>query len=153
MAGLPARKQQSSPEPSKFQEKVAELVARGYQPAEIARLRFPGNTDEDKRRRHLLRKKLWRAVRSDAIVHQRVAEIAKAHLVMGVAPASQRLAKRSKRLGKSQDVKLLYEASGFHNSRVQHEHSGDIKITLDIPRPTRLSIEDDEVVDAEVVEE
>lgn len=48
-------------------------------------------------------------------------------------------------------IKLALEASGFYNPRVEHEHKGDISITIrNAPRPDR--VEDDIVADAEVVE-
>jgi hypothetical protein len=150
MANLPAPQNKSStPELSRHKEAAASLLAKGYRPAEIAKMKYP----DDPKKRRSLRLKLWRMVRSDAQVQQRIAEIARGELVMGVAPASKRLAKRATRLGKSPDVKLLYEASGFHNPRVQHEHSGDITVTLDIPRPAKVPNLDEQVVDAEIVED
>lgn len=148
---LPAK--QSSSQLTRHKEAAASLLARGYRPAEIAKLKYPGDSDEEKKKRKLLRAKLWRYVRSDTKVQQRIAEIARGELIMGVAPASKRLSRRAARLGKSPDVKLLYSASGFHSDRVQHEHSGDIKVTLDIPRPVRVPNTDEDVIDAEVVEE
>lgn len=150
MAGLPDRKKKSS-ELTKFEEKALELFAKGHRPPDIAYAKYP----DDRIKRQKLRRKLWRLIQRDARIQSALAERAKAELVLGVAPASERLAKRSRRLGKPQEVKLLFEASGFHNSRVQHEHTGDIKISLDMPRPERLSVdpEDEEVIDAEVVDE
>jgi hypothetical protein len=134
---------------SKAKEAAASLLARGHRPADIAKLKYP----DDPKKRRTLRVKLWRWVRSDVQVQQRIAEHARGELIMGVAPASKRLARRASRLGKSPDVKLLFEASGFHNPRVQHEHSGDITVTLDIPRPAQIPRPDEDVIDAEAVEE
>lgn len=150
MAGLPATQtKSSSPDLSKGEQRFVELLAKGHRPPDIAKAAYPN----DPRARKNLRRKLWRRVKQDPRISNALAEQARAELVMGVAPASERLAKRAKRLGKAQDVKMLYEASGFHNSRVQHEHSGDITISLDIPRPVRVDPEDVDVQDAEVVDD
>lgn len=57
--------------------------------------------------------------------------------------------------GKFQSQKLLLEATRFHNTKVDHNHSGDIKITVDMPRPPRrIDPETDgDVVDADVVQD
>ena len=150
MAGLPARQNESSSptKDDKIREAVADALAKGLSPPEIARRIAP---DDDKRRAYW-RKRIWKMVRSDAIFHAKLAEYAQGELALGLLPATQRLTKRAARLGKPPEVKLVYEASGFHNSRVKHEHSGDIKVTLDMPRPERRD-EDDDVIDAEVVED
>jgi hypothetical protein len=69
--------------------------------------------------------------------------------MVGLVPATHALAGRAAR-GRPDAIKVLFEASGFHNPRVRHEHSGEIKIKLDMPRPAFGS--DDEVVDADVVD-
>ena len=57
--------------------------------------------------------------------------------------------------GKYQSQKLLLEATKFHNPKVDHNHSGDIKITVEMPRPPRRvdPAVDGSVEDAEVVED
>lgn len=125
------------------------LIAEGMRPAQIAKRIHP----EDKEARKDLRRRIWKLVREDAEFQARVASRARGEMVLDLIPATRRLGKRAKRLGKAQETKLLYEASGFHNPRVKHEHSGDISIKLEIPRPEKVSHVDDDVVDAEVVEE
>jgi hypothetical protein len=50
-------------------------------------------------------------------------------------------------------IRLLFEATGFHNTKVKHEHSGDITVKLEgIPRPEPVVEEDHDIVDAEVVD-
>jgi hypothetical protein len=50
-------------------------------------------------------------------------------------------------------AKLAMEASGFHNPRMDHHHSGKIEIELKgVPRPA-ATVDEDHVVDADVVEE
>lgn len=42
---------------------------------------------------------------------------------------------RRGRRGRIDAAKLIYETTGFHNPKVKHEHSGDINIKIDMPRP------------------
>jgi hypothetical protein len=53
-------------------------------------------------------------------------------------------------------IKLALESSGYHNPRVQHEHSGEVSITIkNAPRPVRTADHteaDAPVIDADVVE-
>lgn len=72
-------------------------------------------------------------------------------MVEGLEGAAEALVRRAHR-GRPDAIKLLFEATGFHNPRVQHEHSGEIEIKMTaIPRPP--AVDEDGVVDAEVVEE
>jgi hypothetical protein len=58
------------------------------------------------------------------------------------------------RTGKPDAVKLVFEATGFYSPRVQHEHSGDINIKLQIPRPAgEIEASAEDVTDADVVED
>lgn len=153
VANLPARQNQSSSptKDDKTREAVADALAKGLSPPEIAKRIAP----DDKKRRAYWRKRIWKMVRSDALFHAKLAEYAQGELALGLLPATQRLTKRAARLGKPPEVKLVYEASGFHNSRIQHEHTGDIKVTLDMPRPKSVTSdpEGEEIIDAEVVDE
>lgn len=147
MANPPAVQNKSSSELSTAELAVVELLAKGKGPAEIAKIMYP----EDKRKRKAMRARLWRMVRSDARIAQAVSERAHGEMLVDLVPATKALGRRAKK-GRPDAIKLLMEASGFHNPRVKHEHSGDIKVTIDMPRPTRVETEDD-VVDADVVEE
>lgn len=91
-------------------------------------------------------------VKGDERLAMMIVADAKGEMMMGLIPATEALTRRAAK-GRPDAIKLLYEASGFHNPRVKHEHSGDIKITLEsVPRPTFQS-DDDDVVDADVVDE
>lgn len=88
-------------------------------------------------------------------------EAGKAHgeMVLATHPVAQAVIKRALR-GRTDAAKLIFEASGFHNPKVKHEHSGDITVNLgSVPRPERVdnpaapALEDGTVVDATVVEE
>lgn len=92
-------------------------------------------------------------VKSDPKLHTMIAETAHAELALGLVPVTKRLVERATNLGKPQEVKLVMEASQFHNPRVQHEHSGDVKVSIDIPRPVRVPNLDEQVEDAEVVDD
>jgi hypothetical protein len=69
-------------------------------------------------------------------------------MLMDLGPVATAVGARAKR-GRIDAAKLLMESTGFHNPRVKHEHSGDIKLTLNIPRPSF----DGEVADADVVDD
>jgi hypothetical protein len=86
----------------------------------------------------------------DERISRRAHAVMKAGLIAGV----QRLTDRAVHLGKPDAIKLLMEASGFHNPRVDHKHSGDINIKLTIPRPELpKQAGHAEVVDGTAIEE
>lgn len=150
MANLPAVREQESalsPEEERFREQLADLVIAGKDPKEIARQLAPN----DRHRRRAIRRRIWKMLAADPDLQRRVSLRAKAILIQGLGPATQRLVDRAANTGRPDVVKLLFEASGFHNPRVKHEHAGEIKISVDMPRPAR--VDEPEPVDAEVVEE
>jgi hypothetical protein len=126
-------------------EGVLRQIALGKRPDRIAREIHP----RDPRKRRRLRDRIWYLLESDANFHSRVAGRAHAELVLALMPTTVALAGRASR-GRVDAAKLIYEASGFHNSRVRHEHSGEISIKLDMPRPKYV---EPEVVDADVVDD
>jgi hypothetical protein len=81
-------------------------------------------------------------------------------IIESLPDMTEAMVKRAKR-GRTDASKLAMEISGFHNPRVDHKHSGDIKITLAtaVPRPTRSSEAtigkelEEGIVDADVVED
>jgi len=85
---------------------------------------------------------------TDPRIKASVVADAQLEIMLAMPMAARALGRKAGR-GYENAIKLLFEASGFHNPRVRHEHSGDIKITLDIPRP---NFEAETVPDAEVVE-
>lgn len=119
----------------------------GLTPADIARKAAPGS----RKRRKVLRTKIWRALEGNPELQARIAARAQAKMAAGLIPMTDALIKRGQR-GRPDAIKLAFEASGFHNPRVKHEHSGDIKISLDMPRPARVD-DDADVIDAEVVDD
>jgi hypothetical protein len=85
-------------------------------------------------------------------------------LSKGDRTASKRWRRRFLRWAQEEDfqkgnipaIKLALESSGYHNPRVQHEHSGEVSITIkNAPRPVRTADHteaDAPVIDADVVE-
>lgn len=131
MANLPTKLTQSTElaAQQRFMEAIAARVGAGQRPDQIAREVYP--TDRVKRRQ--LRERIWRLVRQDDEFHRIVIERAHGEMVMAIEQQTRRLA----RLRRPDAIKLLFEASGFHNPRVKHEHSGNIEVKLSIPRPQR----------------
>lgn len=149
MAGLPATKT-PSPDVQDLTRTdtprahvVRALLYKGHEPRAIARAMAKGN----KRKFKLIETQAYRIIGTDKQIQQRIGERAHGLLIAGVPAATAALARRAAK-GNPQAIKLLFEASGFHNPKVQHEHSGDIKIELSLPRPPAQ-----EPVDAEVVED
>jgi hypothetical protein len=105
----------------------------------------------DKKKAKSLRVKLHRLVQKDKALQEGIYNRARSNLVAGLPSATQAAVKRAGR-GRMDAVKFVAESTGFHNPRVQHEHSGDIKVSLDMPRP---KFEQDviDVPEADVVED
>lgn len=141
MASLPKTVDSSAVEPSKAHEYLVNRLERGETPPEIAKRLAKG----DKKKAQALRRKIWRMVRNDPIMQKAIVERAQAQSLAGMPAAMSAASKRAAR-GRMDAVKFLGEASGIHNPRVKHEHSGNIKITLDMPRPTFGSVDDDGTV-------
>jgi hypothetical protein len=140
------KNQSSSLQP--FELELANLVAMGWDHRRIAKELEP----DDKKRQKALRQKVRVLIESNPMFAAEVAKKSVAKMMVGLGPATDALVRRASK-GRPDAIKLLYEASGFHNPRVKHEHSGDININLNaMPRPKRVETEDG-VVDAEVVEE
>jgi hypothetical protein len=155
MARLPALKTQMTDE-DRYIEVLVRQMAEGKHPRDIARRVYPNRRQgREGREVNRLRKNLYRRLRSLALRDPRVAQglvdSARLDLMVGLGPATRALVGRGAR-GRVDAIKLIYEASGFHNPRVQHEHSGEINIKLDVPRPSYEDTRSEEVTDADVVD-
>ena|ERR1700742_86284 len=140
-------------------EKYLDLLRKGYSPEQIA-----CKLDSSKGKRYRkIKGEILRAIAASPEFQAEQAEMAQGAMIMGVAPVAEAVVKRGKR-GRVDAAKLIFEASGFHNPRVKHEHSGDISISLNMPRPPAVendivgetpaqALEDGTIVDADVVEE
>lgn len=141
-----------SPAQDEFRDALAQRIHMGHKPADIARSMAPG----DKTRQKVIRTRVRRMIQRDPDLQRRVGELAQAELVMGLGKASRGLVRAAGR-GRSDAVKLLFEATSFHTPRQKHEHSGEIKVKLDIPRPPVLDDtggpNKEPVVEADVVED
>lgn len=146
---LPAKKQESAPEPAwkaKLRPRIVDFVVKGKRTSTLAQY-----ITKDPRRQMLWRARIRSMLANDPEVRQGIYEATHAQLAEDLPAITSRMGKRAKATGRQPEVKLAYEASGFHNPRVAHEHSGDITIKLDIPRPARV-VNEEEIVDAEVVD-
>jgi hypothetical protein len=123
---------------------LLDACSAGITPRQLAYRLHPHNPA--KRRRTFRR--IVHHMLHDPRVADGIRDEVTATLMVGLAPAARGLNARSKNRN-VQAVKLLLEATGVYNSRVKHEHSGEITVKFDIPRPT---FEDAGVVDADVVE-
>lgn len=89
----------------------------------------------------------------DELFQQEVAALAQGSLILDTLRVVKAVGNRAAR-GNPNMARLALEASGFHNPKVDHKHSGEIKLTLSgIPRPTAGPDETPPPVDAEVVED
>lgn len=139
-------------------------LAEGHSVPQIVNILIPKSKDLDaealkvvKRRRKTMRQKLHKMAAQDELVRRIIAERVTGQMVAALPEITTALIQRAKR-GRPDAIKLIFEATGYYNPKVKHEHSGDIKITLDIPRPARVSetlqgIDEEEPVDADVVED
>lgn len=144
MANLPATRPTELSEEALY--RLAENLNAGLSAAEMARRKYPSD--------RVARQRFRRKLEAHVLMDQRVAQSAWAHaqldLLAGLGPAARALVARAGR-GRPDAIKLLFEATGFHNPRVQHQHSGEIKIKLDVPRP-RFEQDGEPIVDATVVD-
>jgi hypothetical protein len=129
---------------SAAQLKVLDAMATGKTAAQIAAI--IGGKDMEKRRFWRRRIRHW--VKEDPGFREALGLEARAEAMMWTGPALHALGRRAQR-GRVDAIKLMFEVSGFHNPKVQHnhEHSGTIDINL------KMGGRPEPVVDAEVVEE
>lgn len=104
----------------------------------------------NRRKERALRRKFRQMAARDPLTREILQMAAGGELMAGLPGAAQALARRASR-GYIPAIKLLFEATGFHNPRMQHEHSGEVVIRLEGIQ--RAPVVEDEVTDAEVVEE
>lgn len=125
-------------------EAIADHIADGKTPGQIAAKMYP----HDAERRKIWRNKIRRMMYEDPRMAIAVGQRAKGELIAGLGPTTRAVVNRASR-GRIDAAKLVYETTGFHNPKVKHEHSGEIKVKLEMPRPDF----NHEVPDADVVEE
>lgn len=129
-------------------EKIVKLLIKGWTAQEIAEKLAPDKPKKQK----TIRRQILRLASQNMDYIQAQAEVSKGELLEVLPDVSAAVGKRGKR-GRIDASKLIYETTGFHNPKVQHEHSGDITISLKgVPRPQTVETVDSTVEDAEVVE-
>jgi hypothetical protein len=139
------------PEPTRLHLALIEKLDKGLTPGEIAKQLAKG----DQRLAKKYRAKIRRMLAKDPILHRAIVEHAQGTLRASLPGAMSAAGRRAQR-GRMDAVRFVSESTGFHNPRVQHEHSGEVKIKLDMPRPQFVdteSVADDHVIEeADVVE-
>lgn len=127
-------------------------LMKGHSPEKIAR-KLGGNSSTSRRR--IKGEVLYAAAHSQEFLDWQVSQ-AKGTIIADVDELGAALVARGKR-GRTDAIKLGLEMTDIHNPKVKHQHSGDISINLNMPRPGRVenqtALEDGNVVDAEVVED
>jgi hypothetical protein len=104
---------------------------------------------DDPRKTRVIQMQVGRILVSDEELQADLAAAGHAAVMEQIPEVTKAVVRRAIK-GNIPAAKLAMEASGFHNPRVKHEHTGDIKVTIDnAPRPPVVQ---DDVVDAEVVE-
>lgn len=115
-------------------EAVSKAAASGMMPPEIARQMYPGKTKKAAKKRRVMRSLLYQLGSDPAFIESLHNQL-KGRLQWAMAAVMNAAVERAVETGRPESVKFLAEATGFHAPRVEHEHSGDINITLAIPRP------------------
>lgn len=131
----------------RLRELIVDRLADGETVSDVAKRLGRNNPAKARKWRHKIRR--WAA--TDQYFMQLLHLMTQGTLNEALPASAAGLARRAAR-GRVGETKLLFEASKFHSPKTMHEHTGDIKISLDIPRPKQITQGDDEVVDAEVVE-
>lgn len=135
------------PEPTRLHLALVEAMNKGMTTGQIAKKLAKG----DEKRAKYWRDKIRKMLRDDPMLKRAIVQQASNNLIVGLPGATAAAVRRSHK-GRMDAIKFVSESTGFHNPRVQHEHSGDIKITVDIPRPTfadTQSVADDEADEIE----
>lgn len=146
MASLPAPKIKSTT--PALDAKIVNGVLDGMSQAAIVN-QLVGRENRSSAKAKRIRRH-YRELMQRPEVQALIAQQAQATLIGGIPGITEALVRKA-RTGRVDAIKLAFEASNFHNPKVNHEHSGEVRITLDIPRPER--VEDEmHVVDADVVE-
>lgn len=136
----------NSPAVARAKDKLAFSLAMGMTPDEI--LDKVAGENPGKRQKWRMRMIRWA---TDEDFQQIVGMYLKAEQVLWSGSLVRALHRRGSK-GNIPAIKLAMEASGFHNPRVQHDHSGEISITIKgLPRP-EVTTDSTAVEDATVVE-
>lgn len=136
---------------TEYEDEILWVLAEGRSPMQVAK-KLAG---DDKKRQVAIRRKIYRLFARVDMQDELAARL-KLVQILGLGPAMKAL-NRKAAAGRVDAIKLAFESSGFHNPRVQHEHGGEVTITIkNAPRPARVVEEyagqNDAIIDAQVVE-
>lgn len=133
------------------QDKYIAALMKGYSVEQIACKVDPS---KGRKYRQIKGEVQYAASQSQEFLEWQVGR-AKGTIISNVEELGQALVARGKR-GRTDAIKLGLEMTDIHNPKVKHQHSGDISINLNMPRPPRVENPaaqlDEPIVDAEVVE-
>lgn len=137
-----------------YEDEILWVIAEGRSPMQMSKQLYP----DDKKKQVAARRKLYRLFMRVDLQDELAARL-KLIQIMGLGAAVKAL-NRKAAAGRVDAIKLAFESSGFHNPRIQHDHGGEISITIkNAPRPERVAEEYlggdriQEIMDAEVVED
>jgi hypothetical protein len=146
-AHLPSRKTSKTPAKTRS-DAIRKLIKRGWTSQEIAEHLGGG----DERRIKTIRTQILRIIGSDKEIGEHLALVTTGSMREALPATGDGLGRRAGR-GRVGEAKLLMEATGFHSSRQRHEHTGKIEISISAPRPEPVAQIEEQIVDAEVVED
>lgn len=127
-------------------DRIRRLLRRGWTLDEIVERLAKDNPH----RTRVIQMQIGRILVQDEELQADLASVAQGQMILSMPTIVEALVRRASK-GNVPAIKLAMEASGFHNPRVKHEHTGDIKVTIaNAPRPPEIV--DEQVSDAEVVE-
>ena len=147
MANLPAR---TTGVPTRV-HKLRKLILKGWTVDEIVEALGRG----DKRRERTIKQQIRRLASEDEWLQQHIGAAAKGALILGMEDVTDAIVRRASK-GNMPAAKLAMEASGFHNPRMDHHHSGKIEVEFKGINRAPLVVDDiaaEPIVDATVVEE
>lgn len=110
-------------------DKIRLLLKRGWDSGQIAQKLAPDNPRKQKSIRHQVRT----LISADEEAQTYLSASAHGALIEALPSITDALIRRAQR-GRPDAIKLAYEASGFHNPKVDHRHTGDVKLTVHMPR-------------------
>lgn len=135
--GLPSSTNSSPTTTAAHRETIALMLAGGITHTEIARRLAP----KDLKRQKIIRNYIRRTAFTDKEFREQVAQKIKAVALLDMGAAVQSLIQRAIDTGRPDAVKLALELTGVHAPRVEHEHSGEVAISFNLPRPAPVDTE------------
>jgi hypothetical protein len=138
----------ANPRPSRRprSDKIRRLLDQGYKPRQIAKVMARRGMGKHP----AILRQAYQLAGQNKNFQEHQAARAKGIILSDMEGIMSGLLRRA-RTGRPDAVKLALEMTGVHNPKMQHEHSGDISIRLELPRPTppkAIDVPDADVVDS-----